>query len=584
MSKLDFLKNILKEGEERAMREAEERALQETGEDILKMSPSMREMNEEFAEEAARKAAREESAQGLSQIDLSKQSAIDEGLGINRQPKSAAESFSSLESKSAPDFELVGEPYSPDYPVAPRVSTQPDVIEGSAQRVLNDVAKPQASTNDLMNWLRRNPRKSAVGAGALGLGAYNLMDGEVSSGQPAEAQAQVAPAAPSQEGKVQAAPVEQAAPTPKSAVSKTPVEAKASTGKTPFEIDVGQAPDFSSDLAAAQEQARRTRLAAIMGMAGQGLGEALSGYKGDDNFYKQVLSIADDPVKQVKQRIESEKDNPNSPTSKAYRKYLERFGIKVKGDMSAAMGEKLVPLAFREFEAEETRKSREMIAKENREARLESANIRSQDRAEREGVRKEEKLVKRADTIRNDINRETKKLQDTFDERRQLSRFIEDAIKDGGSGRGFQDVMITYGFLKSRDNTAVREGEQKLLAAAGSLGQQFSRSLGAALRGQRYNVADMKNLKQLIERENATVADSYRNRAKTSVSVARKSGIPEEDVVRPDIYFYGQEQAEQAPVSDKKKLLKQTLPDGRVGLFDPNKPDAKGKPSFVGYQ
>jgi hypothetical protein len=64
------------------------------------------------------------------------------------------------------------------------------------------------------------------------------------------------------------------------------------------------------------------------------------------------LQIADQAVEDVKERIKQQGNDPNSPISKSFRKYLEKFSKeKVDPNMTAVAGEKVLPMVFKDYEA-----------------------------------------------------------------------------------------------------------------------------------------------------------------------------------------------------------------------------------------
>lgn len=264
-----------------------------------------------------------------------------------------------------------------------------------------------------------------------------------------------------------------------------------------------------------------------------------------DKFYSEQDEFANRHVSDIKDRIANEKNDPGSAVSDAYRKILGEFGVKIEGPISAAAVEKIAPWVEKKYLAEEARK-----------ARIEELKIRQQELKANKEVAKQEKQVKinsdKTAAYRKEIDKNTKPLQDTYDNRDQIVKFLEEAIKNPVGG-GFQDAAITYGFIKSRDNSAVREGEMKMLAAAGSVPDRLRREFSKAMSGQAYNSQDMKDLIAVIRNENAKLKNSYSNRVKSVLKQAEKEGLDLTEVnPRNDMYspLVNQEQLNQeAPES-----------------------------------
>jgi len=120
----------------------------------------------------------------------------------------------------------------------------------------------------------------------------------------------------------------------------------------PISIDVGQDDRGSVDhLIEAQKAKNIATLANQLGASASIVGAGIAmanpsepALRQFDNNIKQAQSIVTDFEKQ----IEQQKFDPNSAISKAYKNYLARTGVNVKGDFTAAIGEKLLPAAVQQ--------------------------------------------------------------------------------------------------------------------------------------------------------------------------------------------------------------------------------------------
>jgi hypothetical protein len=101
--------------------------------------------------------------------------------------------------------------------------------------------------------------------------------------------------------------------------------------------------------------------------------------------FDQQAKDADKIVKDFKDRGDQEKNDPNSGVSQAYRKAMERFGIKIQGNPSAATIEKVAPWIVKAHEGEE-----------NREARKAAMALALEGKKEARDAKKEEKELQLA--------------------------------------------------------------------------------------------------------------------------------------------------------------------------------------------
>lgn len=396
----------------------------------------------------------------------------------------------------------------------------------------------------ILQWIKDN-KKTALGAGAASLYGVSKMNGSDSPSEfqiPNAGEKKEIPQPP-------ATKQEKAVTSPEDAALKAlkdeneankkeiaELKAAASSPKTSKsfvnELLKAEGTSLGSDanLKEAQQKRSGDRALNMFGRAADTLSGALL-HTGNklDKFYDEQDKFAEHHVSDIKDRIANEKNDPGSSVSDAYRKILGEFGVKVEGPISAAAVEKIAPWVEKKYLAEETRK-----------ARIEELKVRqSAIDSNKETIKSEKQKKVNSDktaSYRREIDRTTKPLQDTYDNRDQIVKFLEDAIKNP-TGGGFQDTAITYGFIKSRDNSAVKEGEVKMLGAAGSIPDRLRRSFSKAISGQSYNAQDMKDLIAVIRNENSKLKDSYSNRVKSVLKQAEKEGLDLTEVnPRNDMY------------------------------------------------
>lgn len=134
----------------------------------------------------------------------------------------------------------------------------------------------------------------------------------------------------------------------------------------PMNLDVGK--NATDDKAALQQalQAQGTaHLIGGLGKAGELIGSGIVGTTKQaptkmmgTELFNDIQKSGDKALQDYQMMKEQQKDDPNSPLSKMFRQYVQKFGINVQGDFTASMGEKLLPFAFKSFEANEQRQAR----------------------------------------------------------------------------------------------------------------------------------------------------------------------------------------------------------------------------------
>ncbi len=229
--------------------------------------------------------------------------------------------------------------------------------------------------------------------------------------------------------------------------------------------------------------------------------------------YDQNIKNAEGIVTDFKARGAQEENDPKSPSSKAFREFAKRFGVNLKGDFSAAMGEKLIPLIFKEFQMKEERSKDERIAKENRLARADG-----------------------------------KKAQDTYRDDQFISQSYGDLVKskpyvyltktEGSLSRinsalldpnGVKDIGALYEFIKGLDpDSAVREGEvqlgQRALGLWGSIGTMIK---SAGTNPRVLNTKMLQDVQQYLQEVQKDANNQYDLLRNSRFEQAKSRGVEE---------------------------------------------------------
>lgn len=350
------------------------------------------------------------------------------------------------------------------------------------------------------------------------------------------------------------------------------------------EIDVGEGEIGTvAGLQAAQERRRRSDLMADLSESADLLGSGISGRqalpKGTfDSFRRQGEREVSDFLAQVEQQ----KHDPGSPSSKAFREYLKKFNINVKGDFTAALGEKIMPVAMRAFEAEESRKQREFLAGENRKTRSMDLLSRMEEKKEKEQTRKTEK----EEGFKSDLRKELisgpgKDLYNAYVKSSLSVERLRDAVKNPS---GYKDLGNIYNYLKALDpDSAVREGELALGIKVGSIPQKLHASFVRFLTGEMLDPSQRKQMLEVVEGYHRQNQQAYETYIEPTVAQGKRLGYDMTEIVRP---LQSKTEAPAPTEKSSKKLrtiqnmktgTKKTIPADRAEMYlkDPNFQEVK---------
>lgn len=435
-----------------------------------------------------------------------------------------------------------------------------DEIPSSA----NSTPVPKEYPKDITDMLDSHAtvqRKSLkpVIAGAAGLGglAY-LMSGDNSQSSSTPGIPDVTSQPTEQTGRLPAKEVEPVAKKQeikKSSEKKLPVEKVnpeepiiPATDKQPAADNVPAQPnlhtiDFGDNTEAsvqalkdAQEARNSMQLGAMLGKSGELLSSGLSGAVGQtkapklvsQEIFDQQLKNADQPVKDYEERRKEETNDPDSAYSKGFRDYLKQFGINVEGKASAANLEKIMPFAFKQFEAdkateakkfegEENRKSREAIAKEAAEARKFTASEGAKNRKALSDIRiteKEDQLLEKdrqkfGDTI--SFNKQARgnaaQIENLVNQTDRINTLMDGLPKDRHGDPDLNkitpiqkdELIRTFDTLLAGKSTV--SGQQELMSSADSIYNKAAK-LKQFLSGNKVSTNEGNLLKSIVDTVN----------------------------------------------------------------------------------
>jgi len=517
----------------------------------------------ELSKEEAEVAADLLKQPGMSQAydDVLRQNKIDDAKAAFTEQTPAADAFRTFDeanmvpgtvagdvtlSTSRPNFNLQGQPYSKNFPVAvqekglipvdqagkgivkidptntglPVVGRQmDDVIDVTARNV------DAAPVIDKMSFFQKYGKKGAIGAGLAGAGLLGIS--ALQDEQPQQAAPTVQPLEPTK-AQISTPPTTEAPPT-STGMSKTASLGSGSLPGTPQQdplkvLDFGTG--FKDTAAALQEQQQMRNdawLANQLGKAGSQLGAAIAGVKTPDlSLFDENIKQADTVVNQYKERMEKEKTDPNSPLSKGMKQFMKSFGFDVQGDASAEELMKLSPLAERYYQSIENRELR----KEQAIQRSEDNKFRWAQLAAQKELLKKEKADKSISDFTDKERALVGKSKPYVNYQNTVSKAasIRNAVANPS---GYKDVAAIYAFMKALDpESVVRESEYATAAGVGSLTTKLQNALSRQVSGKTLTPEQRKELLSIAEEMEKVAGQNLYHFAKPIISAAESKGAP----------------------------------------------------------
>lgn len=225
-----------------------------------------------------------------------------------------------------------------------------------------------------------------------------------------------------------------------------------------------------------------------LGMAGQTAADALTPLtaKSSDEFYKQGITLADRKIADYKAKVENQKFDPKSEYSEGLRKFAQKFGVNVGGNVSGETMEKLFPFVTRAYDSDLDNKARVLSMVENKSLKKES---KEQTATEKRTKDYNDFITKQGNVFAK--AKEYEGLQKVTQVREQ----VKDAINNPS---GVKDVAALYGIVKGLDpDSVVRPGEIELARQAQGLWGVISNKISRL--GKNPRVIDNKLMRDIDE-------------------------------------------------------------------------------------
>lgn len=460
---------------------------------------------------------------GLSNTALKDQLA---GLDVSKLPKTNETGFQLVGSPQEKGF-VLGEsgPISrvpalipeKNLPVASK-SGVPSVIDVEPINVstLDENKLAEAVNPEAKKFWDMKMKLAAAGAGGAGLAAG------LSGDNNAPAMAAAAPQIDKQQEAIAPSPE---APKEKDAVEefyKAQLASNFIDKSKPFELDLGDDKIREAERLAQAQQARNDAvLVNQIGRSGDIIGAALAGGKPiAQEAFNANIAEADNTVKQLQARIQAEKDNPDSPKSRAYRQMMEKMGYKIKGTASASDLERIFPQITNLYQADEARKSKR-----------EMAQLALAQKAEDKKTKADAKKEEFTQSFRKELT--TGPMKDLFNayQKSDLAvKRIQNAMQDPS---GYKDLGNLYGYLKSLDSdSAVREGELALGLKQGSIPERLKAKFKSYITGEMVSPEQRKQMEAVIVGYANQNREAYLNAIKPILEQAQRIGVDPREIDR----------------------------------------------------
>lgn len=159
-------------------------------------------------------------------------------------------------------------------------------------------------------------------------------------------------------------------------------------------LDFGKGTDYRQQLADAQEQSKTARLIARLGQASDSIGSGIAGGTSGrsvsvkptgEAFYKDLEAGADQPIKDLQQRMSVEKESPSE--AQGLKDFLKsRFGLDIQGNPTPEQLQKLLPTLSHLKGLEITGEARKDAAKQTQDFKNEVQEQKKTDKLNKDVV------------------------------------------------------------------------------------------------------------------------------------------------------------------------------------------------------
>lgn len=354
------------------------------------------------------------------------------------------------------------------------------------------------------------------------------------------------------------------------------------------EIDVGRG-TLATDVNLKEAQSKRSanelinRLGKSAELIGAGFGRTKPVAQAlfDDN-----IKAASRPVQELEERIMLEKKDPNSPYSKGFREYLQRFGVNITGDFSAEQGEKMVPWALQQYNTELSRQTQKDIASHNLAERKREFDLRSEDlklrKSEQEDRRKTANDFKTETQISN-LRKETTqgemgKLYANYQQAVRAEKSLSDFAKNPTGYTDYGTLMLALKTLQG-DQSVVREAEIRLGRNATDLFTKATNAIQRGIDGKSLKDKQRQDMIQAIQILGQAAKGQYITATRPIYEQAKRRELPLTNIFE-DPAAYENVMPQQIQPSTIEKITMIHPETGRKGLVPKTQLEAALKQGY----
>lgn len=265
----------------------------------------------------------------------------------------------------------------------------------------------------------------------------------------------------------------------------------------------------------------------------------------NDDLFTSNIAEANERLKQYQQKVENEKYDPNSAMSQAFKAYMKNLGYDIKGDFTAAAGEKIVPTAYQQFNQDQERqflgaqgaanrasKEKELeLTRENQKEMLREKLLEDQHKYQYlRGAKADEQKDKLTDKYRNEAtNGANKDIYQNYQKIKNAQDVIAKAAQNPNAYTDFSAIMTGLGALQN-NKQALRQTSLKLGLDAAGTEDKIKNWWDSAARGQKLQPDQYQQMQAALQIAGDSSKSEYVGATKKLYNRAKSAGLPLEEI------------------------------------------------------
>lgn len=347
--------------------------------------------------------------------------------------------------------------------------------------------------------------------------------------------------------------------------SAAPDSATAAPPNMVFDVGAGKL-GRDADLKDAQNRAANVKFVNEMGKAGDIIGAGISGGQpiaAAQSLFDSNIKDADNIVQDYQARVANQKNDPDSPYSKAFREYAKQLGIDIRGDFTAADGEKIAPMLYKQYEQAAEQKYKNATLGLKRDELSETSRHHkamegiSKDKATSTGGKATDSQVAklRGESTKGQLGKlyENLKLADS------ASAAIDEFAKNPSGYTDYGTLMLALKTLQG-DTSVVKEAEMRMGRNAASLFTKAQNYVDRAANGESLQPKQRQEILKALKGLQGIRRDQYAKAARPIYEQAKRQNLPMNEVFSDPSIFGGDAPAtkEKASAAPEEKMVGKT--------------------------